>query len=139
MLYDASRFTLHNRNIIDEAPLQLYMSALLLAPRQSIIRQTFGDVLRRHLDMIPMVLNLWGAESSKLEGHGIHIASVAFSHDGRLVASGSKDKTVGLSMAKTSERAQKVERYDMMSKVSEHWDARPSKLLGHRDFVSSVA
>ncbi|KAK5741118.1 hypothetical protein LTS12_024699, partial [Elasticomyces elasticus] len=35
MLEDASRLALRNRYIIDEAPLQIYMSALLFAPSQS--------------------------------------------------------------------------------------------------------
>jgi WD40 repeat protein len=36
----------------------------------------------------------WGACLQTLEGHGGSVTSVAFSHDGRQVASGSGDKTV---------------------------------------------
>jgi WD40 repeat protein len=93
MLDDASRFTLHNRDIIDETPLQLYMS-VILAPRRSVIRQTFGDVLKRRLDMIFNVPEYWDANSSKLLGHRDHVSSAAFSPDGQILASGSDDKTV---------------------------------------------
>ncbi|KAJ5855218.1 hypothetical protein N7455_009166 [Penicillium solitum] len=38
-LHDAKRFILRNRQIADDAPLQLYCSGLIFAPQMSIIRQ----------------------------------------------------------------------------------------------------
>ena len=40
-LSDAKRFILQNRSIIDYAPLQLYLSAIVFAPKESVIRSTF--------------------------------------------------------------------------------------------------
>lgn len=40
---DARRFLLANRSIIETAPLQLYCSALLFSPSNSVIRHLYGD------------------------------------------------------------------------------------------------
>lgn len=43
LVYDARRFILRNRSIIEKAPLQTYHSALLFSPKKSIIRCQFKD------------------------------------------------------------------------------------------------
>ena len=69
MLDDASRFALRNRYIIDQAPLQIYISALLFAPSLSILRQMFGGSLQDCFSTMAHVPKQWGAEKQILKGH----------------------------------------------------------------------
>ena len=45
MVQDAKRFILSNRSIIEEAPLQIYASALVFSPKQSLILSIRGQVV----------------------------------------------------------------------------------------------
>ncbi|KAK0277286.1 hypothetical protein LTR54_000799 [Friedmanniomyces endolithicus] len=97
LLDDAIRFALSNRYIIDHAPLQTYVSALLFAPSQSVVRQIFAGGLRKYFKTMPRVPERWGAEMQKLEGHRSWLTSLAFSPerpDGKTLMSGSEDCTV---------------------------------------------
>lgn len=80
----------------DDAPLQLYYSGLIFAPRTSIIRREFEEELPNWIYELPEIEETWHAELQTLEGHSNSVRSVAFCHDGRLLASSSTDKTVRL-------------------------------------------
>ena len=111
-LNDASRFALRNRAIIDQAPLQTYLSALLFAPSQSIIRRSFGNKLGRYIDIFPKVPEQWSAERLKLEGHEGIVSAVAISADGKTVASGSRDGTVRVWSTATGEQTLKLDGHE---------------------------
>ncbi|THC87732.1 hypothetical protein EYZ11_012821 [Aspergillus tanneri] len=95
-LQDAKRFVLKNRQIAHVAPLQIYCSGLVFAPRKSIIRRESEKELPQWICRFPDVEDIWSAELQTLEGHSDWVFSVAFSLDGGLLASGSSDNTVRL-------------------------------------------
>ncbi|KAK6509346.1 hypothetical protein TWF481_004098 [Arthrobotrys musiformis] len=85
-LCDAKRFILQNRWIVDQAPLQLYSSALIFSPQKSIIRKVFQGHIPRWIRRLPKTPESWGAELQKLEGSDYFSNVLAFLPDGRLVS-----------------------------------------------------
>ncbi|OCK72831.1 hypothetical protein K432DRAFT_250612, partial [Lepidopterella palustris CBS 459.81] len=86
-LHDARRFTLRFRHILQDAPLQIYSSALIFAPEASIVRKAFVDEMPGWVKLLSKREDDWDACRSVLEGHTSWVNAVAFSPDGQLVAS----------------------------------------------------
>ncbi|KAI9373897.1 WD domain protein, partial [Aspergillus egyptiacus] len=119
-LHDARRFILKNSQIADIAPLQIYASGLIFAPKMAIIRSKFKKrELHAWIKRGPIVEENWSPELQTLEGHSGWVWSVAFSADGQLLASGSGDQTIKL--------------WDPATGTLKH------TLGGHSDWVWSVA
>ncbi|KAJ6004705.1 hypothetical protein N7540_013074 [Penicillium herquei] len=95
-LHDAKRFILKNHQIADRAPLQLYCTGLIFAPETAIIRREFEKELPPWITQLPQVNTGWSTEIQTLEGHTYWVDAVAFSPNGRLLASGSGDQSVRL-------------------------------------------
>jgi WD40 repeat protein len=115
---DANHFVLRNNYIIDLAPLQIYISALLFAPSFSTVRQVFGDSLKSLFVTMPRVPAHWGAEKQILEGHESGVTRAVCSTDGRRIVSSGYDHCVRVWDVVTGEQC----------KV----------FVGHSDWVSAV-
>ncbi|KAL2884662.1 Vegetative incompatibility protein HET-E-1 [Ceratocystis lukuohia] len=90
---DARRFLLSNMGIIEIAPLQIYISALIFSPTSSLIRRQFIEEEPDWIEVKPKVEPSWNGCLQTLEGHKSMVTSVTFSNDGQRLASGSWDKT----------------------------------------------
>jgi hypothetical protein len=95
MVYDARRFMLHHKTVIEVAPLQVYDSALIFSPATSVVRNLFSDQLPTWIKCLPMVENCWSHSLQSLEGHSDAVLAVAFSPNGEL-ASASRYQTLRL-------------------------------------------
>jgi WD40 repeat protein len=147
--------------VIEQAPLQLYCSALVFAPGNSIVQRKFKGCIPDWIQLKPKVQAHWNAALQTLEGHTGSVRSVAFSPNSKQVVSGSSDQTVRLWDAATGAPLQMLEGHtdsvycvafspDGKQVVSESgdqtvrlWDAATGALLqtleGHTSSVSSMA
>ncbi|CZR48987.1 uncharacterized protein FPRO_12426 [Fusarium proliferatum ET1] len=93
LLHDAKRFVLNNRWSIEHTPLQMYCSALLFCPKESLVRSYYQDMIPVWITKKPQTQQTWPIAMSTLEGHTDDIFGTAFSPTESLLASVSKDKT----------------------------------------------
>ena len=88
--------------MIENAPLQAYVSALVFSPSHSLTRELFQAEEPDWMITKPIMEADWGACLTTLEGHSSRVNSVVFSHDSTRLASASSDETVKIWDATTS-------------------------------------
>ncbi|KAF5524076.1 Vegetative incompatibility protein HET-E-1 [Colletotrichum aenigma] len=86
---DAVRFIRYYRVAFENCPLQLYSSALVFSPRQSIIRNEFQSQVVNWITKRPVVDKEWSLCLQTLEGHRGDVYILSFSPDGTTLASAS--------------------------------------------------
>ncbi|KAK4448347.1 hypothetical protein QBC34DRAFT_112805 [Podospora aff. communis PSN243] len=109
LVTDAHRFSLSYRWIVEQAPLQAYTSALVFAPTGSLVKRNFEADEPDWISTKPVVEADWNACLQTLEGHDDWVTSVAFSADGRRLASGSDDRTIKIWDAASGQCLQTLE------------------------------
>ncbi|MCJ1346290.1 hypothetical protein MMC31_004505, partial [Peltigera leucophlebia] len=124
IVYDAKRFILSNRFIIEKAPLQVYASALIFCPRKSIIRNRYISEFPTWMEARPWVEDNWSLTLQTLEGHILAVRVVIFSPNGRQLASASNDGTVRLWDAKTGASLQMLEHTGEVRSLTFSLDSR---------------
>ncbi|KAH7113283.1 hypothetical protein B0J11DRAFT_595576 [Dendryphion nanum] len=82
-VHDARRFALFGRTILDEAPLQIYSTLLILAPSKSIVVNTFADHVAPWVERLGRKETGWSAYLHTLETHAI--ATMAFLNNTELL------------------------------------------------------
>ena len=78
---------MYHKQAIENSPLQAYASALIFSPAHSLIRGLFKQEEPKWITIKSPVRDEWGACLQTLEGHSDWIRAVAFSPNGRMIAS----------------------------------------------------
>lgn len=93
LIRDAKRFAFQHSQIIEEAPLQVYCSALLFSPEQSVIRRIHNSQIPNWITPSFQRRDTW-APYTQILWHPHSPSSFAFSPDGTHLASGCSNGAV---------------------------------------------
>ncbi|KAL0769256.1 hypothetical protein CaCOL14_008564 [Colletotrichum acutatum] len=116
---DANRFLLEHKEMIAEYPLQIYESALLFSPEESVIRKHFfEDHAPEWISIMPGLDMTWDTRLQSLTGDESHIYTVIYSPDGQWILSGYANGTVKLWQA---ESGNLVHTYDGFGEEQPAW------------------
>ncbi|KAJ5372779.1 hypothetical protein N7517_004785 [Penicillium concentricum] len=94
LVRDACRFIQYHRLAIECSPLQVYTSSLIFTPARSMIKSCYQSVIPYWVLREPVMEDDWSPCLQILEGHSEKVRSIAWSQDGRWLASGSNDHTI---------------------------------------------
>ncbi|GLA83435.1 hypothetical protein AtubIFM56815_007629 [Aspergillus tubingensis] len=87
LVRDARRFLLHNRQIIEQAPLQVYSSALVFCPMKSPIKETYSHLIPSWITQQPIMDDDWSRELFVIDSEARTSLRIVLSPDGKTGAS----------------------------------------------------
>ncbi|CCA76249.1 related to WD40-repeat protein (notchless protein) [Serendipita indica DSM 11827] len=93
---DMCRFTTHFNEVIAQSAPHIYISALPLSPPSSLVRKQYGSQYPNTLLVTAGGFQMWSPLLFTLRGHRAIVETVAFSSDGLVIISGSRDGTLRL-------------------------------------------
>lgn len=96
LVNDATRFLLYHRSMIETTPFQIYASALVFSPEESIVKRTFWHEAPQWVTIKLGLDANWSACLQTLVDHTGDVRTVEYSPDGQWVMSGSDDGTAKL-------------------------------------------
>ncbi|GKZ73244.1 hypothetical protein AnigIFM50267_009924 [Aspergillus niger] len=91
-VHDIKRFMRHSRTIIEKAPLQVYISALIYTPEQSLVRKQYENAIPEWIIEPPAMRKSWSPLLQTLGGYEAlsdisdACKGLALSPDGKLLA-----------------------------------------------------
>ncbi|KAK1851219.1 vegetative incompatibility protein het-e-1 [Colletotrichum chrysophilum] len=91
-LKDARRFLAENEHAISLAPCQVYVSALIFAPKASLVKQRFQSEDPDWIVKMPEVLEDWDLSRRTLHQYKRYVHALAWSHDGQYIATALHDE-----------------------------------------------
>ncbi|POR35859.1 Vegetative incompatibility protein HET-E-1, partial [Tolypocladium paradoxum] len=94
LLRDARRFVLYNKWAIENAPLQLYASALVFSPSASLTRALFVGDEPEWIVCKPSMDDQWDVCLQTIEAYGTKSYDVVYSHNGKHIAAASSNDTI---------------------------------------------
>ncbi|KAL3474049.1 hypothetical protein BJX99DRAFT_260751 [Aspergillus californicus] len=86
-IWNTKRLVQANQSILEQAPLQIYISACVFAPSSSLVRTYFHDDPLKWMKNLPKVREHWGSLQQTIECHHETVMSMTFSPDGKILAS----------------------------------------------------
>ena len=96
MIQDAKRFTMAFKSAIEEAPLQVYVPALLFAPKRSLTREYFKGEIPQWIIKDLGGSEYWSPLLHTVQRNSADIDTFRFSPDGKLLASFCLDGSIRL-------------------------------------------
>src|ERR1700760_1538399 len=97
-------------SVIRDFPLEVYNSMLIWLPKSSCIKDKYSSLYQSLEWRVSRgISHSWSACENILRGHSSWVNSVAFSHDGRRVVSGSDDSTVRIWNVETGSEEKMLE------------------------------
>jgi len=98
---DGIKFVQNFAGIIDKSTPHLYLSALPFSPLKSMLARSLIEKFARIAQVTEGQQDDWPRNQQVLHGHTDSVNTVAFSHNGRYIVSGSRDNTIQLWGAQT--------------------------------------